>query len=256
MCYNKENSVWEDVMQILAIGNSFSQDAVRYLHKIARKAGDKLTVVNLYIGGCTLERHFRNMHTGERAYELEINGERSGFFVSLKEALLNRAWDVVTFQQGSPKSTNYDTYQPYLGELSAYVRQLCPKAKQVIHQTWAYEAGSEKLTVLMGYSDPAQMTADIVAAYAEAAASIGADAIIPSGALMAKMSANGMEKVHRDTFHASLGAGRYALALLWYGVLTGKDVSADGFADFDVAVTEAERESVIRSVCEILKERA
>jgi hypothetical protein len=100
------------------------------------------------------------------------------------------------------------------------------------------------------------MTADIVAAYAAAAAYIGADAVIPSGELMAKMSANGMEKVHRDTFHASLGAGRYALALLWYGVLTGKDVSADGFADFDVAVTEAEREIALRSVCEILKERA
>ena len=243
-------------MNVLAIGNSFSQDATRYLHKIARRAGVKLTVVNLYIGGCTLERHFRNMHTEEREYELEINGERSGFKVSLKEALLNRAWDVVTFQQGSPKSTNYDTYQPYLGELSAYARRLCPGAKQVIHQTWAYEANSERLTVLMGYAEPGQMTADIVAAYAKAASAINADAVIPSGELMAKMSANGMEKVHRDTFHASLGAGRYALALLWYGVLTGKDVSADGFDDFDVDVTEAEREIVLRSVREILEKRA
>ena len=114
-------------MQILAIGNSFSSDATRYLHRIARKAGDKLTVVNLYIGGCSLERHFRNMLTEERAYDLQINGESSGFRVSLKEALLNRAWDVVTMQQASPSSPQYDTYQPYLNELSAYVRRLAPR---------------------------------------------------------------------------------------------------------------------------------
>ena len=242
-------------MNVLAIGNSFSQDATRYLHKIARRAGEGLTVVNLYIGGCTLERHFRNMHTDERAYELQINGEASGFKVSLKEALLNRPWDVITLQQASHQSTKYESYQPYLNELSAYARKLCPGAKQMIHQTWGYEGGSERLTVLMGYGDPAQMTADIVAAYARAAVDIGASAVIPSGQLMAKMSANGMEKVHRDTFHASYGAGRYALALLWYAVLTGKDVSADGFDDFDVPVTDAQREIAVRSVREILKER-
>ncbi|MBE6703043.1 MAG: DUF4886 domain-containing protein [Ruminococcaceae bacterium] len=242
-------------MQVLAIGNSFSSDATRYLHRLARKAGEKLTVVNLYIGGCSLERHYRNMLSEECAYELQINGEASGFKVSLKEALLNRSWNVIAFQQASPSSPKYETYQPYLTELSAYVRRLCPKARQVIHQTWAYERDSERLTVLMGYERPEQMTADIVAAYHRAAETIGADAIIPSGELMAKMLANGMEKVHRDTYHASLGAGRYALALLWYGVLTGKDVSADAFDDFDVEVTPAEREIVIRSVCELLKKQ-
>ena len=194
-------------MNILAIGNSFSQDATRYLHGIARKAGEKLTVVNLYIGGCSMARHYRNMLSEERAYDLQFNGASTGFHVSLKEALLNRDWDVVTFQQVSNSSTKYATYQPYLNELSAYVKKLCPKAKQVIHETWAYERDSQKLNTLMGYTDPADMTADIVAAYAKAAADIGADAIIPSGELFAKILANGIEKIHRDTFHASLGLG-------------------------------------------------
>ena len=240
-------------MHILAIGNSFSQDATRYLHGIARKAGEKLTVVNLYIGGCSLERHYRNMLSGERVYELQVNGQRSGFSVSLQEALLNRSWDVITLQQASPSSPKYSTYQPYLQELSAYVRRLCPKAKQVIHQTWAYEKDSEKLNTLMGYSDPAQMTADIMAAYEQAAADIGAAAVIPSGELFAKMLENGIETVHRDTFHARLGVGRYALGLLWFGVLTGKSVEADAFDDFDEPVTAAERAIAIQSVVQVLK---
>ena len=77
-------------MKILAIGNSFSQDATRYLYGIARADGVNLEVVNLYIGGCSLERHYRNMLSAERAYGLEINGHKTGFFVSLDEALANR----------------------------------------------------------------------------------------------------------------------------------------------------------------------
>ena len=60
-------------MNILAIGNSFSEDATRYLHNIARADGERINVVNLYIGGCTLDRHYRNMLSGARAYELQCN---------------------------------------------------------------------------------------------------------------------------------------------------------------------------------------
>ena len=70
------------------------------------------------------------------------------------------------------------------------------------------------------------------------------------------MLGNGMGKVPRDTFHASLGAGRYGLALLWYAVLTGKPITDDAFDDFDVAVSDEEREIVIRSVSEIVKGRS
>ena len=240
-------------MKILAIGNSFSQDATTYIEDIANSMGiEDITAANLYIPGCPLTKHAENLKTDELEYEYQLRG-KGIYKTSIHAALVSDDWDVITMQQASPSSPKYETYQPYLNELSAYVRRLCPKAKQVIHQTWAYEKDSEKLTVLMKYERAEQMTADILAAYARAAADIGADAVIPSGELMAKMLANGLEKVHRDTFHASLGAGRYGLALLWYAVLTGKDVSADAFDDFDVEVTPAERECVIRSVCEILQ---
>ncbi len=48
-------------MKILAIGNSFSQDATRYLQDIAASAGEELFVRNLYIGGCSLEMHSKNI---------------------------------------------------------------------------------------------------------------------------------------------------------------------------------------------------
>ena len=234
-------------MNVLAIGNSFSQDATRYLHAIARRAGEKLTVVNLYIGGCSLERHFRNMHSEERAYELQINGERSGFFVSLKEALLNRAWDVVTLQQASHESFNYENYTPYLEYIYEHVKRYCPKAKVYIHQTWAYEEGSDRLQK-MGYLRAEDMFADVKRAYATAAEVIGADGIIPSGTAMFNATQMGIDKIHRDTFHASYGAGRYLLALTWYKALTGKDISGDRFCDFDEPVSDAEIEIIKKAV--------
>ena len=41
-------------MNILSIGNSFSQDAQQYLHRIAAADSVALNTFNLMIGGCSL----------------------------------------------------------------------------------------------------------------------------------------------------------------------------------------------------------
>ena len=225
-------------MNILVIGNSFSEDATRYLHQIARSDKYDLTAVNLYIGGCPLSRHYRNMLSGESAYSLMVNGYDTGFKVSLKEALLNRDWDFVVMQQVSHQSIHYETYQPYLNELSAYVRKCVPGAKQVLHQTWAYEQGSKRLCEELGYQDQKDMYRDLENAYSTASKDVGAYGLISSGELFQKLIAAGVTKLHRDTFHASLGLGRYALALLWYRVFTGNTVADNNFHDFDETVSE------------------
>ena len=233
-------------MQILSIGNSFSQDAQRYLHRIAAADGYDLTTFNLYIGGCPLSRHHRNMLSGERAYTLEMNGVSTDFPMSLEEALLNRSWDVVTVQQASHESTDYENYQPYLDKLAEYVRTCVPKAKIAVHETWAYEQGSDRLEILMGYRDHKDMFRDIEKAYKQVAEDIKAEIFLPSGELLQELITAGFEKVHRDTFHASFGAGRYAIALLWYAILTGRDIEAIPMIDTDEPIT-AEEFAVIKA---------
>lgn len=238
-------------MQILSIGNSFSQDAQRYLSRIARADSMYLQSTNLIIGGCPLSRHYRNMFSEKPSYALEVNGISTGFFVSLKEALLNRDWTVITIQQVSHKSPYYESFQPYLNEVIAYVRKLCPKAKIAVHQTWAYEEGSARLVNELKYSSYKDMLSDIIASYKKAAEEINADLIIPSGEVFGAMIENGIEKVHRDTFHASLGLGRYALGLTWYKFLTGRDISENSFNDFDEEVTPEQIEIAKKSVTEV-----
>jgi len=238
-------------MNILSIGNSFSQDAQRYLHRIAKADGFTLNTFNLYIGGCSLSRHHRNMISEERAYTLEMNGESTEFKVSLKDALLNRDWDVVTIQQVSSKSPYYETYQPYLDKIVEYVRLCVPKAKIAIHQTWAYEQDSHRLNIELGYSNHVDMFKNIEISYKKAAEAINADLVIPSGKIFQRLIDSGIKKVHRDTFHASLGLGRYALGLLWYKMLTGNDVINNTFSDFDEEISKTEIEIAKECVAEI-----
>lgn len=238
-------------MNILSIGNSFSQDAQRYLHSIARKDDDLLQTYNLYIGGCSLYTHYRNMLSGDAEYTLEMNGESTGFKVSLEQALLNRSWDVVTLQQASLGSPNYETYQPYLDSLVEYVRKCVPRAKIVLHQTWAYEDGSKRLNEELGYKTHSDMLCDIKKSYEKASQKINADFVIPSGEVFEKLLESGIEKVHRDSFHATLGAGRYALGLIWYMMLTGNDIENNTFCDLDEEITSDQIRTIKKCVKEI-----
>lgn len=240
-------------MNVLSIGNSFSQDATRYLHQIARCDGYDLTTVNLFIGGCPLVKHFNNMLGDYSNYTLMFNGFSTDFKTSIKEALLSHNWDYITLQQASPASPHFETYEPYLTELAAYVRKCAPKAKIAIHQTWSYEQGSRQLENI-GYTDQADMFRDIKDSYNKAFESINADLILPSGELLQKLIKAGAQKVHRDCFHTSLGLGRYSMGLLWYSILSGNDVTNNTFCDFDEPVSEEEIEMVKKCVTEVIKE--
>jgi hypothetical protein len=235
-------------LQVLTIGNSFSEDAARYLHGIAEADGVGLEVTNLFIGGCSLERHCRNMQTDERAYVLQQNGRDTGICVSLRETLQGRQWDVVTIQQVSHLSFNRESYLPYVMDLAKFVRECVPQARLYLHQTWAYEEGSERLFHVAGYGCAADMLRDVVRVNAEIAHLIGADGVIPSGELFGALSRRGIAGLHRDTFHASLGLGRYALGTLWYRVLTSRPVSGNSFHDLDEAVSADEMREIRETV--------
>ena len=239
-------------MKVLSIGNSFSQDAHRYLHRLAKREGVNLKAVNLDIGGCTLQTHYLNMLDDVSAYSFELNGENTGIKYSMRQGLVSDDWDFVTLQQASPLSGREESYFPYIEELAKYVRKYCPNTKIVLHETWAYENGSEHLKNV-GFQTSEEMFTNLQAAYKRAAQVIEADGIIPCGTAMYRLSQTEIGRVHRDMCHADLGVGRYSLALTWYAFLTGKKISDNTFDEFDVPVSENERLLAIQVVNEIFK---
>lgn len=235
-------------LRILAIGNSYSEDATRYLHQLARSCNENIYVSNLYIGGCTLARHYRNMLSENPVYEYMFNGFQTGLHISLKDALLSQEWDVITVQQQSFNSTNYETFQPYLNELVDYVRKCAPHAKIAVHQTWGYKDGTENLK---HYENGSAMFADVKPTYDRVVEEIGADMIIRSGETMEGLKTNGIVNCYRDAIHASKGIGRYALGLIWLKTIMGIDPYVVGAIKLDEEVSETELEIAKKVVSEL-----
>ena len=236
-------AVRERPVKILAIGNSFSTDALEYLDDLARAAGVRLVVGNLYIGGCSLERHWNNAKGDLPRYEYRKNDE--GRFTSAKETtllqgLLDEEWDVVTFQQASPFSGQPESYFPYLTELVGYVKaHLRNKdALLALHQTWAYAADSKHDGFANYGRDQRTMYGAIVAAMKNAAVETGIAVIIPSGtAVQNGRSALG-DRLCRDGYHLDLGIGRYTAACAWFEMLLGP-VSGNTFRPRGVSAADA-----------------
>ena len=105
-------SAWaqeDGILRILAIGNSFSADAVeQHLYDIAAAGGQKMIIGNMYIGGCSLEKHWNNAKNDKAAYKyrkIDLDGKLTvveGF--TLSRGLMDEEWDIVTFQQQSSRS--------------------------------------------------------------------------------------------------------------------------------------------------------
>lgn len=86
-----------ETIKILAVGNSFSDDGVEYLDELARAAGIKLIIGNLYIGGCSLERHWNNVRNELPSYDYRKNVEghqTNTPKTTLQQALQDEEWEL------------------------------------------------------------------------------------------------------------------------------------------------------------------
>lgn len=233
-------------MRILSIGNSFSQDAHAYLHDAARSLGVELECRNLYIGGCSLERHACNLASGEAAYTLQINGRAEETPVSLGETLRGGRYDMVTLQQSSPLSGFPETFHPYIDALYAAVREAQPEARVYLHETWAYETDSTHSAFAQYGSSQTRMADQVQEAYARIAAELGLPCI-PVGRVVRYFResvpgyavAQGGRRLTRDGYHLSIPLGRLLAALVWIEALAGRDVSGIGYVPPEASEEEA-----------------
>lgn len=223
-----------DTLRILAIGNSFSVDAIEQnLHEIAADAGSVYIIGNLYIGGCSLERHARNAESGAPAYSYRKIAADGGREVrektALPQALADEPWDVVSFQQCSPLSGLPASYEPWLERLIRYVKaRLDGTPRLLFHQTWAYAKDALNLNFSNYGCDQNTMYEAILHASTGAAERHGLE-LVPCGTALQNYRATWYrDNVSRDGYHLNL-AGRYIAAATWYCVLSGKDVRGNAY---------------------------
>ena len=247
-----------DTLRILAIGNSFSDDATQYLPDFLEAAGIHNVILGrLYIGGCTLERHCKEFETNGHEYVYlkstknkweTIKKYKQGSFM---DGVGDEPWDIITMQQGSPKSGRWDSYDPWLGKLIEIVRANCsnPKAAIVWHQTWAYASTYTNRNLANYAYDQQYMFDSIQICVDKARKQFNIPVVIPSGPavqLMRGTSLKTEKELTRDGFHMDYKYGRYLTACVWFETLIkpvlGVSVKGNSFrnAGTDNEVTDKE----------------
>ncbi len=210
------------MLKILAIGNSFSQDSTTYLYQMSDNSGIELKVVNLYIGGCSLERHWNNVCDNKLDYDYQLNGKSTGRYVGISDTLAEEKWDIVTMQQCSGFSGVLETYYPYIGYLANYIKERLPQAKLMIQQTWAYEIDSNHDQFFFYHKNQLEMYQRLSQCYNTVAQELSIE-MIPFGEVIQKLRTispfqygNGGMSLCRDGYHMHYIYGRYALAATWF----------------------------------------
>lgn len=236
-------------IRVLAIGNSFSEDAVENnLRELGEAQGTCIIVGNMYIGGCPLQRHWDNAQNDRPAYryrKVDADGKRQQHDnTRLSTALQDEHWDYVSLQQASGLSGQYATFEPYLRQLIAYVRQYAPKARLIWHQTWAYQHNSSHAAFPNYDCDQMTMYSHIVSAARQAMRDNGIRIVVPSGTAIQNARTTFIgDNMNRDGYHLQLQYGRYATACAWVETLTGQSVvgntyRAKGMSDDLVRATQ------------------
>lgn len=249
------------MVKILAIGNSFSEDATYFLHSILDAAGVENKVINLYIGGCSLERHWNNIEKNVHEYQYQLNGSKTDRYVSISEMLKEEQWDIIVTHQASHDSGWLDTYEPFLGRILDYLIEQSPSSKIFFNKTWAYEPDSNHGCFIRYNRNQAEMFERLSAAYQTMADKYELP-LIPSGDLIQKLRATeyfpGGEgrSICRDGFHMNFLYGRYAIACLWAKKMVGISAKENTFVPhiefMQYEEADAEILNVIKEIIEEL----
>ena len=215
-------------IKILAIGNSFSQDATTYLYEIFKAVGvDEVIVGNAFISGCSIEKHYQMAQSGEAAYsytKYTSSGSAKEADVTLEYMVANEEWDIITLQQASQYSGLPETYAD-LANLIDYVLDNCknPTVDLKFHMTWAYEQSTNHGGFKNYNKDQMTMYNAIVnTVKSEALTKEDIEGVLPAGTAIQNLRTSYFgDTLTRDGYHLSLDVGRYTAGLTWACAITG-----------------------------------
>lgn len=240
-------------IKILTIGNSFGVDTSEYVADIATALGaERVKIGVLYIGGCSINRHYVNAMNDLPAYKYYVNngdGWSATEGKRISEAIKENEWDYISIQHGTGDGSRYTLPESYvnLEPLIEYVRDIAPEsAKIAFNMAWVMEPYSTHPEICsyggdqrLMYERLAELTGTVVRG------ARGLDIVSPAGTAI--QNARGTEldgRLSRDGFHLSLEHGRYIAGLTFLKALTG--ASIDDLKWTPSGVTEGERDIAVR----------
>ena len=227
----------QDVIRVLAIGNSFSEDVVeQHVHELGKAQGATIVIGNLYIGGCSIQKHLSNLRSGKNAYryrKIDEEGKKTSVRkTSIQYGLADENWDYIMVQQVSGFSGVYASFERFLPEYMQLLRKEAPsKAKFIIMQTWAYQGNSTHQNFAIYNYDQKAMYKAVTKCYLKVFKDkrYGFHALVPNGTAIQNGRTYFGDKLTRDGFHLDKRVGRYLGACTMCEVLLGKSVVGNSY---------------------------
>lgn len=217
--------------RILAIGNSFLEDATRYLPRLMEEQKESAVLFcRLHKNSTSLKDHWNNHQSKENSYELYYICNGSWYRaedMNIDNALTLTDWDIVSLQQLSDYSGLPETYEPYLQDLINLTENGSKNPSIAWHQTWSYSSNAT-FSAFANYGyDRTKMEDAINDTYQRYSDYF--DITIPSGTLIKALresTYNTADDMTLDGRHLDTGLPCYALSSLWHDILitpvTGK----------------------------------
>lgn len=248
-------------LKILAVGNSFSTDAMEYLYKILKDGGvEEIVLGNLYYGGCSIDQHYQYGKSDSASYTYYKHEGRDWVKTTnykMSQALTDEVWDYVSLQQTSKTCGLSNSYSK-LDELIAMVKEKNPQAKLIWHMTWAYQQDSTHSSFPNYNNDQMTMYNMIIDVMNTVIAPLNFDVIIPAMTSIQNARTSFMgDTLTRDGYHMDYYIGRYIVGLTWYAAITGCSVEGINYNPSATKITDdmirAAKEAVTTAIAKPLE---
>ena len=223
--------VMPDTLRILLIGNSFAQDAVDHFLKNLLDCDKRSYVIGrLHYPSCSFAMHLDYATSDASVYNFlyyDSSGKSESFAnCTMSQAIAAADWNLISYQQASEFSGQYDTYKAHLPSLIDEMdKHFGEGHNKIFHQTWAFDSYYDGTKFKPYEYDQLKMYDAIADASNKAMQDFGFNLLVPNGTAVQNMrTVSGYENMTKDGCHLSEYLGWYLASCTWYESLTGNDV--------------------------------
>lgn len=203
--------VGQGYLRILALGNSFTNDAFWLVGDILEDLGVDPNTYSIYIAShtaATLE-YWCNVYKSDEMVDLCFcGGKRMDVEHGSLRQLLEQPWDVVVLTQYSGQAMDYGTFNPWIRYLIDLIQQHCPNPNVTLAWQMAWSHGKTHSASYFNWML-------ISSAVQHMVWNDGINVVIPVGTAIQNARStqlNSESQLTCDGWHLNEGVGRYIAA--------------------------------------------
>ena len=251
----------EKRLNLLFVGNSFTDDTSQYVPDIALSYGYKeMTVAHLFIGACSVNMHLKNIREGASTYYCTVDhgcGWKAFPNYSVKEAAALCDWDAVVTMDGTgdgSKKTDPESFVNLPALVSELKNIAGDGARYVFNMSWVGESTYRHPEIVLFDGDVSLMYEKIALVMRDTVGKMPEiDIISPTGTAIQNARSSSYEgRFTRDGYHLDRCCGRFIAALTLFCSVTGEDPANVGF--FPHGMSEKMKKIAIESVKNAISE--